>query len=459
MVERIVGDNMQPVKIIDTSFNYLAEVDDYESLIWRRRWHKTGDFEMHINLNKRNAEHLKKGNIVLLEANKTGIIQHHEITIDEGGKGSEKLVIKGSSLACVLGRRITIPPEGYAYDKMTANAETIMKGYVDRNCINPVDTKRIIPLLGLAIDQARGDKTTYQTRLKQLDEELEKLSLVSGLGWDVYLDIENKKWIFDVFEGKDLTVGQTENPPVIFSVDFDNIEAQQYIESELGYKTTAYVGGQGEGVNRTIIETGKDTTGLGRYETFVDARDIENELELPERGKQKLAELQEIIVFDSEIMTESSFRYEEDWNLGDIVTVQNKKWGITLDTRITEVIEIYERNGFRLGVAFGSNIPTLVEKIKQEIDIPTIEKISKISELENDVGYITDGEIPQAATYVHNQITPLEEWIIAHNLGRYPNTTIIDSAGTVVIGEIWYIDENNIQVSFTSGFSGKAYLN
>lgn len=62
-------------------------------------------------------------------------------------------------------------------------------------------------------------------------------------------------------------------------------------------------------------------------------------------------------------------------------------------------------------------------------------------------------------TYTHNQTVPLDIWTINHNLGRYPSVSIVDSAGTEVKGKIDYIDENNITVSFSSGFSGKAHLN
>jgi len=446
------------IRIFDYEMNFLAEIDNYESLVWRRRWHKPGEFELHININKRNTAELKKGNIILCD-NKAGIIRHREIKLDEGGKGSEELVIKGSSLSCMLGRRITLPPPDKAYDRVTGNIETIMKGYIDRNCINPADAKRKIPLLELAPDQTRGIETTYQTRLKQLDEELEKLSLISGLGWNIFPDLANKKWVFDVMQGKDLTAGQTINPPIIFSVDFDNIKAQQFIESESGHKNVAYVGGQGEGVNRAIIETGDDASGLDRLEAFVDARDLEDESNLPERGRQKLAEMKEIRSFDSEIMTEGPFRYKKDWDLGDIVTVRNSSWNMVVDARITEVVEIYEPNGFRLEATFGNNIPTLIEKIKQEMDEPVTEKTSKVSELENDAGYITEGQVLQVTTYTHNQITPASEWVINHNLGRYPSVAVVDSGGNLVIGNVAYVDENQININFTATFSGKAYLN
>ena len=76
-----------------------------------------------------------------------------------------------------------------------------MKHYVEANCVNPADTKRKIERLKIAPLKSRGIKTQYQTRFKNLAEELEKLSLISGLGWDVYLDLKNKEFVFDVFEG------------------------------------------------------------------------------------------------------------------------------------------------------------------------------------------------------------------------------------------------------------------
>lgn len=364
---------MHPIRIIDTDFNLIAEIDNYESLVWTRRWHKPGEFELHINANKLAADTMQKGRLVLA-GSKAGIILHRELAQGARGKGEEQVVVKGMSLAAIVGRRITIPPAGYAYDRVNAAAETIMKGYVARNCITPADSKRVIPNLVVATDQGRGQQITYQTRLKQLDEELEKLSLVSGLGWDVLLDWQNKQWVFDVLIGRGLTAGQSTNPPVIFSADFDAVKAQTLIESDIGHRNQAYVGGQGEGTERDIVEVGSGLAGLARLETFVDARDLEQVADLPERGLQKLAEVAPVLTFDTEIPPEGPYKYGEDWDLGDVVTVQNRKWGVTLDSRITEVTEVYEPSGFQLRVTFGSSIPTLPDRIKQELDAPLVEK-------------------------------------------------------------------------------------
>lgn len=62
-------------------------------------------------------------------------------------------------------------------------------------------------------------------------------------------------------------------------------------------------------------------------------------------------------------------------------------------------------------------------------------------------------------TFVHNQLTPSNTWVINHNLGRYPSVTIVDSANSVVVGDIAYDSTNVITVRFQGVFSGSAYLN
>ena len=62
-------------------------------------------------------------------------------------------------------------------------------------------------------------------------------------------------------------------------------------------------------------------------------------------------------------------------------------------------------------------------------------------------------------TFIHDETTSTAEWIIIHNLNKYPAVAVVDSAGSVVVGSIQYIDKNVIILNFTSEFSGKAYLN
>jgi hypothetical protein len=58
-------------------------------------------------------------------------------------------------------------------------------------------------------------------------------------------------------------------------------------------------------------------------------------------------------------------KYKEDYDLGDIVTNINKKWGVKLDTRIEEIEEVYEDGNEKINVVFGDEAPTIIDKIKK----------------------------------------------------------------------------------------------
>jgi hypothetical protein len=58
----------------------------------------------------------------------------------------------------------------------------------------------------------------------------------------------------------------------------------------------------------------------------------------------------------------------------------------------------------------------------------------------------------------HVQGSPASIWNINHNLGRHPSVTVTDSGGDSAVGEIDYVDNNNLRITFSAGFAGEAYL-
>ncbi len=62
-------------------------------------------------------------------------------------------------------------------------------------------------------------------------------------------------------------------------------------------------------------------------------------------------------------------------------------------------------------------------------------------------------------TYIWSQDQAASVWTITHNLDSYPAVAVVDSAGSIVVGEVQYINRNTVVCSFTGAFSGKAYLN
>lgn len=71
---------------------------------------------------------------------------------------------------------------------------------------------------------------------------------------------------------------------------------------------------------------------------------------------------------------------------------------------------------------------------------------------------VLEQEIPALVSYAHTQGAASSVWVIAHNLSFRPNVTVITSGGSTVEGDIAYSDSNTVTLTFTSSFSGVAYL-
>ena len=157
------------------------------------------------------------------------------------------------------------------------------------------------------------------------------------------------------------------------------------------------VAGAGEDENRKTLALGSDNSSFDRYELFVDAKDISDkesktrivtdeltgekieetyEVEIPletynklleARAKDKLSECTKVETFDCIISNTNNLIYRVDFDLGDKVSIINKKWGLMLNERIVSITETYDIEGLKIDIEIGSNIPTLVEKIKRKM--------------------------------------------------------------------------------------------
>lgn len=88
------------------------------------------------------------------------------------------------------------------------------------------------------------------------------------------------------------------------------------------------------------------------------------------------------------------------------------------------------------------------------INLPSINDIElKGNKTAADLGIVSD------KTFIYTQAVASTVWTINHGLGKYPSVTVVDSGGNIIIGELEYVDANNLKIIFTSVIGGTAYLN
>lgn len=61
--------------------------------------------------------------------------------------------------------------------------------------------------------------------------------------------------------------------------------------------------------------------------------------------------------------------------------------------------------------------------------------------------------------YVHDQGIPSLVWTVNHYLGKKASVSVVDSAGSAVVGIVHYTCLDSLTITFNSSFSGEAYIN
>lgn len=367
--------------IYDTEMTLLGVMDMLTSLVWTRRYWSCGEFKLLAPFTENHVRLLQKGRLVMKRGDdEAGQIQY--VHINKNGNGLEEIEVQGKFLLSWLGKRIVREQIIAA-----ATAQDILYRIVRENAVSPTDESRAIPnLLLSASDGVLGTKTINYTSEAFINAQLacEDAAKAAALGLRVRTDRKARKHSFSVYQGRNLTIDQSAEPPCVFSQEYDNITEQEYTNSVENLKTTAYVGGEEKsGVQRQIAAVGGEYSGLNRAEVFVNATDIVhsykdkesgNEITLTDaeylaaleaRGGTELQQYAETLGFASTINTHGNLKYREDYDVGDRVTCINKRWGIKINVRITEVTETYQAGKEDIDVTFGESLPALIDKLRQ----------------------------------------------------------------------------------------------
>lgn len=363
------------INVLDTNLIPLGIIDKITSFIWTRRYWSCGEFKLLVPFTERHAALLQKYRLIMKRGG-TEAAQIRYINIKKNTEGAEEIEVQGRFVAGWLDKRIVLNQI-----ITTDNTQNILYRIVRENLTAPTVAARRIPLWEL---RQGGDLGSG--RVEYASEPFiscllaaENAAKAAKLGFQVVTDIRGRKHYFEVYKGRELVEG-TEKP-CIFSQEFDNILEQEYTNSVENLRSFAYVGGEDrEGIPRKIAEVGA-ASGLDREEVFVNATDItqtytENGTEITmtdaqyldmliARGAAELGQYAETLNFASKVNTNTNLQYGEDFDLGDRVTCVNKRWGIKINVRITEIAETYQQGKIDIDITFGESLPTLIEKIRK----------------------------------------------------------------------------------------------
>lgn len=363
----------------------IGIVDTAKSVIWKTVYYGVGEFEIYAPATAKVLSILKSGNLVTRPNDiNVGIISNIEIS--DNAQDGKMIVARGNFAKIILNRRII-----YKFISSYSVSPYILSGNVAEACwrlINancgttaPVNRRfsrfgrgNVNDLPAIIVDdngKAAEKQVTYSNLLEYTDGLLQEYKY----GAYVWLDTMTKDYLYVMYSGKDRSIGNTSgNKPLIFSKEFDNLSSSSYIYSADNLRTTAIIGGEGEGSARFVTRKNDTVKGYDRRELFIDGSSIaktvtEGETEttytdaqysamLEQQANEDLENYRRVEEFTGSIdLTNSRLKFgfssTDDYYVGDLITIEDKSIGKTANVRILSVTEVQDESGYNIDIEYG----------------------------------------------------------------------------------------------------------
>ncbi len=358
----------------------------YSSLIWTERYNQYGEFELCLPVCDVLSELLVRGNLLRIAKSKKWMVIE-DIAVDTDPETGPMFTITGRSLESLLDRRVNLLVSESKINSSygpgsTSNVTSVINYFVSRNFTQTSGTfwcHRLCPNFYCIpyANYSKEDSEYYDANLYALTlgddyENYAGSALNSENVYDIVeamcqnydvgfaVDIQNGtnsfyssriKYTGDYFNfylyyGKDRSLEQSDNSPVVLSGFFHTMQSSNYYESDRDYKNAIFVVTDEDAsfnstnsTNYYSSNTSTSPSGLNIRETYesYSTSDSVSTSKLRAEAKRTLKDLTRTTTLECEFAQTDQFVYGEDYYLGDIVSVVTD-YGITATVRISEVV-------------------------------------------------------------------------------------------------------------------------
>lgn len=372
--------------VLDKNYDGITMIDTFISAIWTVRYDEAGDFEIYTPVRLDYIQAMQIGNYLWnRDSDRLMVIETVEIETD--AEEGPQLIVTGRSLESILDRRIVTSSQNFS-----GNLQSVLFAIIQNEVISSGGTRRIP---GFSLKTSSDSRITsisiseLSIRGENVYDVVCSLCQANKVGWRI-LPKGAGGFEFELYVGVDRSYAQSVNPYVTFSPSFENLLNSNYIKSFKSYKNSIYAVGtyqkevilqnkykddNGEWVveEQTTYEEAEVVTwqysetatpsGLARREMFIDnggVNDGEQGGEYAtwnavnkEKAIAELGEHQTTTAFEGELEATRQYIYREDFNIGDIVQVENE-FGITGTVYISEIVFSQDANGITITPTFTS---------------------------------------------------------------------------------------------------------
>lgn len=355
--------------VLDNRFRRVRAIENWRSLIWTERYFTNGEFELQSNRISEVLELLPLKSrtepptvVALRDSTVPMIVETHKI--EEDKSGTPIITTSGRSFESVLDRRISVKSHSATTKRapweVKAASPSDVVWYVINQIVklgiaSPLDIIPEVTIKDSVTAAWPAGEETYVIEPKELYEWALEVLKIAEHGLRSVLppsDSSIETIELEIYDGSD------RRETVVFDTLQDQFTKTAHLLSVVGHKNAMTT----DLVNGTVpANTGTAYSGLARR---VGYQDLSSELTLASsdanfqtvgknRGIVALGELTPIALFSGEVAARQAAKYNQDYFLGDKVTL-NGEYGLTQDVRIAEFVRTHDLEGERSYPTFAS---------------------------------------------------------------------------------------------------------
>ena len=332
-----------------------------------------GDFEIYCRSTPNSLKLLKNGNYVTIPnevdfiddaGNKyCNIWKIKKVQRQYSRSNGKFLIATGQEAKCIVGQRII----RYVAVLNGSLTTSIQNKLFNPNIINPVDSNRKIDgfvfkpsTVSRTIVDDNGNPTSTQVTYDNLLDYTESLYATYDCGAKLRLNLSDLTLCYFIYEGSD------KSESIVFSRGNDNLLSSDYSEDTTNYMSYALIGGEDDenGV-RKVNSIDYGSSGIDRYELFVDAKDVSSKYQdenneeqsmddadykalLKSKGFENLSEHVIERLFDGEIdPTNKRYKFNEHYSLGDLVGSKDTDIGNMAKVQVIKFTKVQDEKGYQ----------------------------------------------------------------------------------------------------------------
>ena len=378
------------IYILDNKYEFLGVIDEQEDIVFNKRFNDVGYAALKVACDDEMLALLRRG-YYIYRYDDDMFCKIETVTIDTDVEQGDYLTVDAVDMNGILAGRIVRWEVVYS--------GTVL-GFIEKlitdNVINPAQPQRKIANFELykMTDEERAEFTeTINVAKDTATQDLLQLIITTcktyNYGFRVSYNIETQKLVFRLIKGKNKATTESDEY-VEFSPNYANILSSQYKEDESNYKNLVYVEYKNANDETALLSMHNEATepkGEDRREVYIDATNTSRDVTVADLeavfgtgnitrngnsyyagaievatvsvsgeeekltatdytyfrliriiGLNALAERVKTQEFSGAVDTIDTYKYKTDYDLGDIVKVENE-YGISAPAQITEITE------------------------------------------------------------------------------------------------------------------------